>query len=316
MNLKPRLFIGSASETLEIANELEFELQNDTETEIWNYNTFRPSQFTLEELIRKVKEVDFAAFILGREDKVISRGEESNSPRDNIVYEAGLFAGHLGITNVFLIIDKRGTKIPSDWKGFGYLIYDPEANIQQEIIHKAAIQIRRQIAIWNASKELSIEQIVSGHWWQYVVNMEEGSVISILRIFQDEISSQWQINGKAWDKDGKSRAIFWSRAVAIDVRDRKLFYYWEGKHPFNKSIPIFYGVGEIQIEDLSSSKNLRADGWFSETPLINPDETKRKSTKYFKAEKDDIKIIEGNDKNALEQLIKIRVEEWYKLKPY
>jgi hypothetical protein len=315
MNLKPRLFIGSASESLDVAHQLENELLNDAETEVWNYNTFRPSHFTLEELIRKTRAVNFAAFILGQEDKTNSKGEESNSPRDNVVYEAGLFAGQLGISNVFLIIDKRGTKRPTDWEGLGYLVYDPEAQNQQDIIHKAAVKIRNQIADWNSRKKASIEQVISGQWWQYVLNIEEGSVVSLLDIFQSDDIAHWQINGKAWTKDGKSIAIFWSRAVALDIKDRKLFYYWEGKHPFDKSIPAFFGVGEIEFAKQKIGNILKADGWYSETPLINLNETVRKSTKYVRAGEEEVRVTEGNDEDAMRRLINTRIEEWKKLKP-
>lgn len=111
----PKLFIGSASETLAIAEALESELLNVAKTEIWN-NAIRPGYYTLDELSRKTSEADFAVFILGQEDRTDSRGKIEPSPRDNVIYEAGLFAGKLGVARVFLLVDARGTRIPSDWQ--------------------------------------------------------------------------------------------------------------------------------------------------------------------------------------------------------
>jgi hypothetical protein len=308
MNSNPRLFIGSASESLDIARSLEYELQNVARTEVWD-SAFRPGHYTLEELMRKVAEVDFAAFILGQEDLTTSRGQITISPRDNVVYEAGLFAGRLGVSRVFLLVDARGIKIPTDWKGLGYIPYDPSTATANDAVHQAAVMIRKEISDWTSSDKTSFCQRILGGWWQFVVNNKEGSVISLLNIKTSVGFSAWEVSGTAWTCEGKSIAKYWSNAAALHERDRKLFYYWEGKHPFDESIPAFFGVGEIQFDD-SEETISKADGWFSESPLANLDETVRKSTKYMRASKADVEIMNGNDRMALEKLIKSRVEEW------
>ncbi len=49
-----KLFIGSASESLELANALAYELRGDVKTDVWN-NCFRAGQYTLEELKEKLR---------------------------------------------------------------------------------------------------------------------------------------------------------------------------------------------------------------------------------------------------------------------
>jgi len=166
----PKLFIGSASETLALAEALEFDLKDVAQTEVWN-RTFRPGHYTLEELTRKASEVDFAVFILGQEDRTESRGQIVPSPRDNVVYEAGLFAGRMEVSRVFLLVDARGSKIPSDWEGLSYLTYDPTAAPLEAAVHKASVTIRKQIKDWLATQGESIEQQIVGNWWQYVLNL-------------------------------------------------------------------------------------------------------------------------------------------------
>lgn len=309
MKCKPKVFIGSASESLSFAQALEFELQDVASTEVWN-QAFRPGRYTLEELIRKASEVDFAVFILGQEDKTDSRGQIVPSPRDNVVYEAGLFAGRIEVSRVFLLVDARGSKIPSDWKGLGYVTYDPTAGSEGDAIHQASVVIRKQIMDWCATAASSVEQQVIGHWWQYVVNLKEGSVVSLMSIIPAIESSRWKVAGRAWTCEGKGIAEYWSRAVALDVRDRKLFYYWEGKHPFDKSIPLFFGVGEIEFDEPLSGSVSTAKGWYSESPLAELDQTVRRSTKYVRAKDGDIQVIQGSDQEALKSLISVRVGAW------
>ena len=38
-----------------------------------------------------------------------------------MICEAGLSAGHIGVSRVFLLVDALGTKISTDWKGLGVL---------------------------------------------------------------------------------------------------------------------------------------------------------------------------------------------------
>ena len=46
---------------------------------------------------------DFAAFIISPDDTVISRDAENLAPRDNVIFELGLFMGVLNRQRVFLI---------------------------------------------------------------------------------------------------------------------------------------------------------------------------------------------------------------------
>src|SRR5262249_22156742 len=129
----PSIFIGSASETRTLLEDLSgilrrYKTPNGkrlVEVKHWAMDrTFRPGEFTLEALERAVDETDFAAFVLGREDRTRSRQKIQPSPRDNVIFEAGLFASRLGLSRTFFLVDGRGTKIPSDWAGLTYKTYD------------------------------------------------------------------------------------------------------------------------------------------------------------------------------------------------
>ncbi len=305
MKRMPKIFIGSAGESLDFAEALEFELKDVARTVVWN-RVLRPGHYTLEELFREASEADFAVFLLGQEDKTESKGQIVPSPRDNVVYEAGLFGGRIEASRVFLLVDARGSKIPSDWQGLGYVPYDPSASAPSDAIHRASIVIRKQIKEWCSG----IEQQILGHWWQYVTSLMEGSVISLLSIDPAIETSRWKVSGTSWTGEGKSIAEYWSRATAFDARDRKLFYYWEGRHPFDKAIPHFFGVGEIEFDQPSAGSVSRAKGWYSETALVELNPTVRKSVRYIRANEEDVRIVQSDNQKELKSLISTRVGIW------
>lgn len=119
-NPAPLLFIACASESLNVANAMRgyFEEQTEIIVEVWTDGVFKPSQGTMESLEGKLEVSDFAVAIFSADDKVISRGEEKVAPRDNTVFELGLFGGAIGRSRSFFAVQAGvDLKIPSDLAG-------------------------------------------------------------------------------------------------------------------------------------------------------------------------------------------------------
>lgn len=117
---KPSLFIVSSREGLDVAREVEFHLQDVTEVTIWNegLGIFKLGNSYLESLINSLETFDFAILILTPDDLVTSRDISAQGPRDNVMFELGLFMGRLGRSRTFILYDsKREMKIPSDLSG-------------------------------------------------------------------------------------------------------------------------------------------------------------------------------------------------------
>lgn len=119
-----KVFIGSSTEGLEIAKNLQAEIETSPEFEAhrWDNGTFTPGSFTLEALIEKAQMVDFAILVATGEDTVTARGMETKAIRDNIVFEFGLFLGALGRERVFLL-SVGDVKIPTDLSGLTRLVF-------------------------------------------------------------------------------------------------------------------------------------------------------------------------------------------------
>jgi hypothetical protein len=115
---KPTIFIGSATEGREVADNLQVLLRTDYDVQVWYQGSIRPGQSVLESLVKEVSQYDFGIFVFTADDSVTSRGETSGAPRDNVVFELGLFTGCLGRDRTFVVVDAdTRTRIPSDLAG-------------------------------------------------------------------------------------------------------------------------------------------------------------------------------------------------------
>lgn len=153
ISAKPRMFIGSSSESKGIVNSYADHLKDVAHVKKWwESNSFRPTYSTLGSLQFAAWEHDFGLFIFSRDDETRSRGGTKPSPRDNVLLELGLFLGTLGPDRTFVskIQGKRKdqkVKVPSDLDGINLPTVegssDPE--IQKEIADTAA-QFRERVS--------------------------------------------------------------------------------------------------------------------------------------------------------------------------
>lgn len=126
-NEKPFLFIGSSVESLPIAHEIQSGLSHDPLlATVWTDGVFRASRTSIENLLATVAKSDFALLVLTPDDTVTTRDETKAVPRDNCIFELGLFMGALGRDRT-LIVKPRGSdiKMPSDLLGLTPLEYAP-----------------------------------------------------------------------------------------------------------------------------------------------------------------------------------------------
>lgn len=140
---RPRLFLGSSREGLDVAQNLQVELGDACEVERWDHDVFKPSGCTLPSLLSIAESVDFAVLVATPDDTVVSRGEEHPSARDNIVLEFGLFAGALGLDRTFLLATGE-LKLPTDVLGLTRLRYQRQSS-QRASVTAAALQVAERI---------------------------------------------------------------------------------------------------------------------------------------------------------------------------
>src|SRR3954452_25624616 len=122
---KPRIFLGSSGKQAKLLQALTRGLDDVAHVEPWT-TSFNPGTSTLERLLELTREVDFAAFVFAQDDWTTSSAattEAQASPPDNVVFEAGLFGGVLGMRRTF-ILHANGSKLPSDLLGLTAIRYE------------------------------------------------------------------------------------------------------------------------------------------------------------------------------------------------
>ncbi len=129
MNARPSMFIGSSSEGLAVARNIQALLDRECEVKVWNQGVFGLSAGTLESLVLALEEFDFATLVLTPDDLTRSRDQERQTARDNVLFELGLFMGGLGKSRTFIVYDRTaGLILPSDLAGVTAATYQPHAD--------------------------------------------------------------------------------------------------------------------------------------------------------------------------------------------
>lgn len=148
-NPLPLMFVACSFESLPVAKALQAHFEKeDVIVEVWTDNVFKPSKGTMESLESKLDSADFTVAIFSADDKIESRGVEKVAPRDNTVFELGLFAGAIGRERSFFAIQiGANIKVPSDLAGITSLRFGLSKNGDGEPdIEEACEQIAERIS--------------------------------------------------------------------------------------------------------------------------------------------------------------------------
>jgi hypothetical protein len=305
---KPRIFLGSSGKQAKLLQALTRGLEDVAHVEPWT-TSFNPGTTTLERLLELTREVDFAAFVFAQDDWTTNSPAAAPaptpgqaSPRDNVVFEAGLFGGVLGMRRTF-ILHASGAKLPTDLLGLTAVRYDGSTAAAEM---KVVCQKLRS-AIENEGRVARIE----GMWWQFSLTQrseKEPSAVSLLKISRNR-NGALELTGRAWQEDGTLSARYWSEAVKERADASGIFYYWKGERPLHPDAPQLEGTGEIRLESAD-----RASGYWTTRADRDPNMNARTSGVYLRAEPTDLSILDGRDDRQRAELIAERLRHWVSVK--
>src|SRR6187397_383378 len=220
---KPRIFLGSSGKQAKLLQAITRGLGDVADVEPWT-TTFNPGRSTLDRLVELSQEVDFAAFVFAQDDWTTTDRSESGeaSPRDNVVFEAGLFGGALGIRRTY-ILHANGAKLPTDLLGLTSIRYDPDTT--PAVVRQINQKLRKAIAAEGRISRLE------GDWWQLSLTARtelEPSAVSLLTISRDRAGAL-EVSGRSWQADGTLSARYWSEASKEQVDPPSIFYFYRGE---------------------------------------------------------------------------------------
>jgi hypothetical protein len=307
---KPRIFLGSSGTQAKLLQGLTRGLRDVAHVDPWT-TSFNPGTTTLERLVELAHEVDFAAFVFARDDWTavnttanpgVDAAAGQASPRDNVVFEAGLFGGVLGMRRTF-ILHANGAKLPTDLLGLTSVRYGQEGTAAETRV----VCEKLKKAIENEGRLARIE----GLWWQFSLTertLQEPSAVSLLRIARDR-DGALEVRGRGWQADGRLSSRYWSEAAREKRQPSGVFYYWNGERPLDPDCPQLYGTGEILLETAD-----RASGYWTTRADGHPEVNARTSGVYLRADPEDLGVLDGSDDRQRVKLIADRLKRWKSIK--
>jgi predicted nucleotide-binding protein len=158
---KPRIFIASAAESLDVADAFNVNFDHQAEVTVWKHG-FALSQTTIESLVQMADTVDFAIFIFTPDDVARIRDKEKQVTRDNVIYELGLFTGTLGKDRCFIVKPRDiDLHLPTDLLGLTAADYDgnrSDKNLEAAVNHPSVLIKKRVAELGLVSQDLDVQK--------------------------------------------------------------------------------------------------------------------------------------------------------------
>ena len=202
-HLRPRLFVGSSKRLLPVARALAQELRDQFEPVVWEIAGFGLSASLLDELTLIARRTDLSAFIFGADDVLWGRTRARDVPRDNVVFELGIFIGASHRSRAFFLIpeDEQDFHIPSDLGGVIAGRFDERLAVSdpRTCVLNACASIRHTVA------SLQKEYALSGSWihrWTAPDGREHDCELRLLQLGQ-HIRGVYQWSGLQFEVYGE-----------------------------------------------------------------------------------------------------------------
>jgi hypothetical protein len=182
--MKPVLFIGSSSESLDVAYAAQENLEDCAQVIVWTQGLFDLSANFLDSLLDILDETEFGLFIFAPDDLTRMRGQAMETTRDNVIFELGLFIGRLGRKRTFIVMPKEivDLHLPSDLLGINTAIFVRPENPKLLVgaLGSACNKVRRAIKLENNSNkdvrdlDLALSLAVPEQQQRHLLNLARG----------------------------------------------------------------------------------------------------------------------------------------------
>lgn len=142
---------------------------------------------------------------------------------------------------------------------------------------------------------------LTGCWWERVTP-DESTALSKVTITYNKITNTVKLNGIAYNLKGKFNSNWESEASCISLSDRKVFYYWKGRH-LNTPAIRYEGVGEINFEE-SKKEISNGYGVFSDINYADLNTTRWKNSRFRRCSSEELDIMNTEDNQKVKECIK------------
>jgi predicted nucleotide-binding protein len=194
---RPVVFVACATDDLTFAKAIKRSLGRDAIVKTWQevFDNKTPSQSNLDVLISAAQTADFAIIIFSPIDGLSIVGNEMLAPRDNVVFEYGLFTGILGKDRVFLVR-------PSEHLGYTTKKFRIMTDVTGISVHQLDVKPKTEPNLEDHLFQVEMENIIS------TINkisfnrknqIERAEDVGLIEVFQTRKSSGDSSKYGRWD---------------------------------------------------------------------------------------------------------------------
>ena len=219
--MKPRIFIGSSSEGLDVAKRVKDFFKENYDCYLWTDNIFKNNESFLETLVKSASLFDFGFMVFSADDELIVRDTHFESARDNVLFEYGLFLGRVGLDRAFVIAQQEA-KIPTDLLGITNTRYEVKFDAEGNKVATDSLEI----GLAKLKKQID-ENINLGH-----LGLLPSTVLAI-SYFEGfvKLAAEWltentpglEIDGIKYDKG--ILKIVMPNSLDADIKKSAMLYY-------------------------------------------------------------------------------------------
>ncbi|MFU2486303.1 nucleotide-binding protein [Thauera sp. WH-1] len=328
-----QVFVASSSERIDIAVEVAKKLASAGRTagdkgptiaaRPWTNGTFSFSRTYIESLEHELDHADFAVVIYVGDDAAQLREQRVNLPRDNVVFELGLFIGRLGRERCFFFIDRASpTHIASDLSGVKEVAFDSTrggtSSNHLGLAHACRMVARqmreigarfkpdpdtrrRQQDAWRFIGE------TAGYWWSLQHWARDG--IGFVRLTPDRLGPSLAVQGDVFAPAAPSQPAAWWRSTTSVLVDGgaqwNLRFTWEGTVPGSQR---FEGVSRYLFKT-DEHPPMSGHGEIIETD-IERYSSRPKEASLKRCSEEETEIMLGHDNQAKRVAIERQLSQW------
>ena len=225
MDRKINVFIGGSSEALNIAQKVSETLTDSGRFNvvIWNKDTFTYNDSFLSSLIKSSLIYDFGIFVASSDDLALIRKNMDEIPRDNVIFEYGLFLGAMGNKKTFLLQEDT-CKLPTDLLGYTTPRYKATFKLKEwtELVESIAGEMNKQF-LKSEIQVLPSTSLAIGYFNSFISKVSkhifesDGSILNKSKLEHKKVSIEVRIPNELSDDIGAKAFVYYKEeSLEID----------------------------------------------------------------------------------------------------
>jgi len=257
---KPRIFVGYSSDQEKLVRSIVSHLKQDAEVIPWP-GLFQLSHGILEDLVAALREVDYAIFVFAPVDPTSIKGKKQLAVRDNVVFELGLFMGHLGRDRCFILKPQQeeDARTLSDLHGILTAPYLPGSDAS---LAKACDRVLKQIRTGPRKSVAALTDAIAGEWIEIKNNPGKDRPYALVNFSKND-QGNLVIRGHSYDRNGTRQVTWPSSDIDFHVIQNQTIIHCFGIDHHSPDPSQAYGLTKYTFDEAPPGGTETGSGFYA-----------------------------------------------------